>query len=372
VPRARRFPRRKRFRMEFALFTLSLYDRYLALAREHPALRAIEQAAVLGVSEAELTAARCDAGAGIALRCKPAALLSRIADVGAVMGLSRNANAVLENVGVYAESVFDNEHAGLVMGPGIDMRVFPRAWAYAFALEDRENGESLGGPADPPVRRSLQFFGADGVAVHKIYPRVGADLTAYERIVAEFADRRLLENVTITPAAPTSELADDRIDTGAYREAIAGMRDTHDFALLLRRFGLRREQGLRLAGPTYAVAAARDAYRDVFVEAHRTRLPIMLFVANDGIVQIFTGPIPFPVARAPWYNLMQPSFNLHLREDGVARAWIVRKPTASGIITSLELYDDAGELILQVFGERHDGEAERDDWRALIAQVAPR
>ena len=60
---------------------------------------------------------------------------------------------------------------------------------------------------------------------------------------------------------------------------------------------------------------------------------------------------------------------LRVDRAGVARAWAVRKPTSLGIVTSLELYAESGELVLQVFGERHAGEGEREDWQRAVASL---
>jgi putative hemin transport protein len=73
----------------------------------------------------------------------------------------------------------------------------------------------------------------------------------------------------------------------------------------------------------------------------------------------------------PWLNVMDETFHLHLRTDHLAEVWAVRKPTKDGHVTSLEAYDADGRMIVQFFGERHEGEAERADWRAL-AEGLPR
>jgi hypothetical protein len=74
----------------------------------------------------------------------------------------------------------------------------------------------------------------------------------------------------------------------------------------------------------------------------------------------------------PWLNVLDPGFNLHLREDLIASAWIVRKPTADGVVSSLELFDAGGCTIAMLFGERHAGQAEQPAWRALLAQLRRR
>ncbi len=49
----------------------------------------------------------------------------------------------------------------------------------------------------------------------------------------------------------------------------------------------------------------------------------------------------------------------------------MRKPTSDGHVTSVEVLDARGELIIQFFGKRKEGKMERDDWRAL-AEALPR
>ena len=71
----------------------------------------------------------------------------------------------------------------------------------------------------------------------------------------------------------------------------------------------------------------------------RRRTPIMCFVGNPGCIQIHTGPIYTLKVMGPWFNILDPTFNLHLREDAIHQGWVVRKPTRDGIVTSLELFD---------------------------------
>ena len=95
----------------------------------------------------------------------------------------------------------------------------------------------------------------------------------------------------------------------------------------------------------------------------------MIFVANEGIVQISSGLVPAATGTGERYGMRDSRFSLHLNEAGIARAWAVRKPTVNGIVTSLELYDAAGTLIVQTFGERHEGSGERPDWARAIGEL---
>jgi putative hemin transport protein len=95
----------------------------------------------------------------------------------------------------------------------------------------------------------------------------------------------------------------------------------------------------------------------------------MCFVGNRGCIQIHSGPIHRVEPMGPWLNILDPGFNLHLRQDRVASAWAVWKPQSDSAVHSLELFDSDGELIAQIFGERKPGLPERADWQALIASV---
>ncbi|MCP2936632.1 hemin-degrading factor, partial [Salmonella enterica subsp. enterica serovar Typhimurium] len=86
----------------------------------------------------------------------------------------------------------------------------------------------------------------------------------------------------------------------------------------------------------------------------------MCFVGNPGMIQIHTGPVHRIEVMGPWLNVLDPGFNLHLRQDLVDQTWIVRKPTADGVVTSVELLDAAGETIALFFGERKPGKPERE------------
>jgi putative hemin transport protein len=73
----------------------------------------------------------------------------------------------------------------------------------------------------------------------------------------------------------------------------------------------------------------------------------------------------------PWLNVLDETFHLHLRVDHIREVWAVRKPTRDGHVTSLEAYGADGNLIIQFFGQRHEGEMERADWR-FLAENMPR
>ncbi|MBE1711987.1 MULTISPECIES: hemin-degrading factor [Mesorhizobium] len=329
---------------------------------ENPKTRERDLAAQLGISEAELVAAHC--GDGV-VRIEPRVndLLTGLEAVGEVMALTRNESAVHEKIGVYDKVVTGN-HNAMVLGENIDLRIFPKVWAHGFAVEKRDGDE---------IRRSLQFFDATGEAVHKVHLRPASSLYAYQKLVAS------LESSNQEPTVDISgSISDDRSEAGAtavspddLRDRWSRLTDVHQFFGMLKTLKLSRRQAVRMVGMDYAWLLDNDAVGAMFHHAAEGEMPIMCFVGNRGCIQIHSGPVRSIKPMGPWINILDETFHLHLRTDHIQEVWAVRKPTKDGHVTSLEVYAADGDMIIQFFGKRHEGESERDDWR-FLAENLPR
>ena len=188
------------------------------------------------------------------------------------------------------------------------------------------------------------------------------------------------EEVSLSPEfkqkAAVEALKDDSsIDADGMLAGWEAMKDTHEFFGLLKKFGVERQQSFRLANGRFTRRAPLRVARQLLQEASFDGAPIMVFVGSPGCIQIHTGPVarvePMEIRGVQWLNVLDPGFNLHLREDAITDAWVVEKPTVDGIVTSIEVFDGTGELMAMFFGARKPGEVERDDWRAIVNKVAP-
>ena len=331
----------------------ALAERYASLIRDAGgALRARDAAARLGSTEAALVASGAT-GAATPLRPDWPALIGAMPRAGRIMALTRNDHAVHERHGRFEEVSAGPGHI-LVLGPDIDLRLFPQRWAHGYALDG--------------ARPSIQIFDRDGVAVHKIFATADTDRDGWQAILREAA----LAEAPLPPETPTAPTvaAEREVDAAALREGWLGLRDTHDFLPLLRRHRATRRQAFRLAGEDLALPLAPQAGSAALRLAAAGAVPVMVFVGNSAAIQIHTGRVERLVDVRGWFNVLDPDFNLHLQESGVASAWRVVKPTEDGAVTSIELLDAAGEVIAMLFGERKPGKPELPAWRALVAEVA--
>ncbi|GAA4784455.1 hemin-degrading factor [Olivibacter ginsenosidimutans] len=332
--------------------TIALKEQYESFKAANPRVRIRDAAKQLGVSEAELVAVSPQT---IPLKGDHIQeILKAVPTLGYVMALTRNDFAVHERKGEYRK-VGVNGHIGLVVNPDIDLRLFLHQWKFAFAVEEGE-------------RRSIQFFGGDGEAIHKIYIQENSNVAAYEQLIRTFKAEETDKPLSIedSPAKP-EEKPDSEINAKAFQEAWLALQDTHDFHGLLRTYGITRTQALRLAPGGHAYRMELPVLKTILTQISERNLEIMVFIGNRGCIQIHTGQMKKLVQTGPWFNVLDPEFNMHLREDAIEKIWVVKKPTAEGLVTSIEVYDAAGDLIVQFFGKRKPGIPEREDWRQVIA-----
>jgi putative hemin transport protein len=223
------------------------------------------------------------------------------------------------------------------------------------------------------VQTSLQFYDRHGLALHKIYPREATNAAAWARVLEDSVDTGLAP-VEFEPAAvkPAHEPTTGS-DEAAFVQAWSDMTDTHQVFGLLRRFGLDRQHAFRTVEGRFTHRVECSAVREMLMEAAFDALPIMCFVGNPGCIQIHSGPIrlvePMETQGKVWLNVLDPGFNLHLREDLIDDVWVVEKPTEDGVVTSLEVFDADGELMAMFFGARKPGQPELAGWRLILAHL---
>ncbi|PMR74349.1 hemin-degrading factor [Billgrantia endophytica] len=338
----------------------AILEAFDAAREARPRLPAINIAECLSISEGELQAARLGRDVWN-LPLPPRDLASRMHQLGRVKALTRSRLAVLEQEGSYPR-LSGGAHAGLMLAPGgLDLRLLFSQWRWACLIRD----VSAPGEGAAKVRWSLQIFDRHGRALHKCFALDDELAPTWQTLVKvgngvspAFTQMATCE---ARPLPRVPELA-------AEWEA---MTDVHQFFGLMRRHGLERREANALMEGRFTQALAPSAVEDVLTRAAEQRLPMMLFVASPGCVQIRTGQLVTPQRRRGWLNLFGHDFTLHLDDSAIASVWRVFKPNRDGGVTSLEAFDAEGELVLQLYAERQEGRPERSTWRRLLEGCQP-
>jgi putative hemin transport protein len=341
---------------------VQLRERQLAARAAARPPRTYDLARELDVSELSMALARLGDGVTL-LRPDVDLLFARFEALGEVMGLTRNDGCVIEKHGHWAPFSRSGPAVGLVLDKGLDLRLFLHGFKHVLAVQVPNPRGSLD---------SIQCFDAAGRAVHKLFLLHATSKPAYEAIVADFAASQQVPPVPVLPwpVQPPESAAVPPGDTiDAFRDAWRGLRDTHDFFAMTRRFGVARQVALEIGPPELVRRTTNDAARMLLDHAVATRLPIMVFVGNDACIGIHTGPIARAMPLGDWLNVMDPDFNLHLSTSAIASTWVVKKPTADGLVTSIEIFDADRRLVVQFFGARKPGQPELEQWRDFVATL---
>ncbi|MDN2710070.1 hemin-degrading factor [Janthinobacterium sp. SUN118] len=350
----------------------TLAERWSTLRTEQPKLQIRDAARALGVSEAQLLATNI--GNGVtrlqADGNQPREIMRAALDLGVVQAITRNENGVIETTGTaskfkqagdkseQADAKQDPEQearqrniAGGYLGGQIDLRFHFENWKYAFAVVQPGR--------DGKPTRSLQFFDANGTAVHKIYLRNEPGVAVYDKLVATFRLPEQSAELNVLAVAPkAAEKPDAEIDVKEFQLAWKDMTDVHQFAQIMREFHLTREQALRLAPAGVVERVTPEALRTLLENAARNKVAIMVFLGNEGLTQIYSGKIEKTMAAGGFFNVLDPDFNLHIRDTALRSGWVVKR----GGVTSVEFFDKEGTQVVSFFGVRERGKPQPQAW----------
>jgi putative hemin transport protein len=346
-----------------------LAERWSSLRAEQPKLHPRDAAQKLNVSEAELVATTVGKTA-TRLRDGSAnykAVYDRLYELGQIKAITRNDTAVLERVGSVTKAKL-NEDGRVVPGTGfaggpIDLRFSTDNWRSAFAVVQPGREGKLS--------RSLQFFDRHGDAVHKVYLDNEAGIAAFDKLVADFkaADQVAEMKVDKARSRPPRK-PDSEVDVKELRASWNEMSDVHEFPRLLKDLGISREQALGLIGKDAAYRISAQSVQTLIESAARQEQPIMVFVSNAGMTQIFSGNVKKVQTVGEWFNVLDPEFNLHLRSAGIDHGWVVKRPGKDGVITSVEFYDAKGDQVVNFFSRRDRNKEESATWRQIVSSLA--
>ncbi|MBL9028828.1 MAG: hemin-degrading factor [Myxococcales bacterium] len=339
----------------------SLYEQYADLKAKGSKLHPRDAARALQGTEAELVASMPHSRR---LGGTPQALVRALGTLGDAKTMTRNELAVIEKWGRFEE--IDAEEGvmmGQVVGEDLDLRLFFSHWQSWFFVEE---------PQGDTVRTSLQVFDKRGDSAFKVFAE------------SEESRKALLALAEAAGAAPATPLlaggveperrpsGDQNVDVEAFWAEWDAMQNTHEFFGLLRKYGLARVRALELAGTSRAREVEPNALELLLEAAAGAGQPIMVFVGSRGVIQIHTGPVHTIKRMGGYLNVLDRGFNLHVKDEGIKRAFVVRKPTADGDVTSLELYDADGETVALLFSKRKPGQIEVEPWREMLRALPGR
>ncbi|KXK23311.1 MAG: hemin-degrading protein [Bacteroidetes bacterium OLB12] len=196
--------------------------------------------------------------------------------------------------------------------------------------------------------------------------KAGSNQEAFDKLVSDYTAADQSSEIAVTAVREIPTKAIDQVDKAALLSEWENMKDTHDFFGMLRKHQVNRLDAVVLSEGRFSERIQKTALKDLLETAAKEHLPIMVFAGSRGNIQIHQGKIQTIRVMDNWLNILDPDFNMHLREDLIDTAWIVKKPTTDGVVTAIEVFDKNKEMIVQFFGLRKPGIPELEKWRTLV------
>ncbi|MBX3180084.1 MAG: hypothetical protein KF886_22260 [Candidatus Hydrogenedentes bacterium] len=286
-------------------------------------------------------------------------LLAELHRLGDVSTLTGNGVAMHLATGQYDPIRGDGPHA-LVLNEGLDLRLFPGRWEFGVAIRP--------GGADPA---GFAFFDASGALVHRVLLTPSSNLDEFDDIVSQFQGEKPAFSPSKEESSPPAPPAPE---TGAaLLEDWRALTDTHDFSRMLNKHQVSRTDALRLAEGEFTARLDLAGYSSLFGTLLEDEISVVLFVLNDGCVQISTGALREVDRSGELLHLVEKDSRTLIALSGVNEAWRVSKPTDHGVMHSLELYGPEGEPVVYIFGARaEDSDTNINKWNdSLFALPVP-
>ncbi|MDF3128525.1 ChuX/HutX family heme-like substrate-binding protein [Kiritimatiellaeota bacterium B1221] len=315
----------------------------------------------LGISEGEWVDA-CVGFESKRLIDNPAKFISMLPFLGEVKVVTSSKAVVHEKVGSYDHIKFNVSRDAITINNfGVDLQVTPSHWHRIYAVRGR-NGRQ--------IQHSLQIFDQEGTALHKIFMMP----QTRQKPWLSFVESRLHPDHTpfkVQKIHKPSPRPSEPISFQGFRDHWDNMLDPREFSALLQRYKLEAIDALRYAGGDRANRVDHTQIDGLFKAAASQQTPLHIQVANHGCIQTHTGPIQNVVQHREWLAVFDEEFNLHVRHDLISEAWVVKIPTADGIVTALEIFGTDGNKILSISGAKTRGLREPHRWRDLVSTLPP-
>ncbi|NRB51829.1 MAG: hemin-degrading factor [Saprospiraceae bacterium] len=341
----------------------SLQERYKELKLAKPSLRLREASRMLNVTELELLELNLGSGV-VRLSGSWEEMLIQLSTLDIIKAVTSNKYVTNEKIGRYDSNVFyqGQETRDLCEG-SIDVRFFLKNWVHAYAVRTVRPKEVL---------HSLQFFDAYGVAIHKIYLTPKSNPLGFQKLLEKYRAKNQKKRAKLKQLRKKSK-ASSNITVERRRKfqmEWLQLKDIQDFSSLLTKYKIARVDALQMAPKAYATKIPNAAILSILRATGAREIPMKIMVGNLGCLQIHTGPLKMIEETEQWFKIRGAGFNLLLNRHGVADSWVVKKPARYGLVTSLELFDPNGDMLLSCHGKREVQTAERKEWREIIKQFS--
>lgn len=155
------------------------------------------------------------------------------------------------------------------------------------------------------------------------------------------------------------------------------MQDVHHIFQILEKKKLKKIDALRALPKDLAYQVTKESISQILKFSQKEEL--MIFVGNQSAVQIYSGKSEKIIEPGSYKGLKNWVVHGKTREGekvickfsstAVAEVYVINKFSLAETVTSVEVFDDKGEQIIQFNGFRLEGKPQTDSWKTLIKKL---
>ena len=217
-----------------------------------------------------------------------------------------------------------------------------------------------------PAHTTIDIYNEAGALATSFHGADAAGKATIEAIARRFGTEHAPAQVS-NAGNRRAGVADKDADVEAVRADWKAMTNVHHFEALLAKHRVGRLQAFRMMKGDYTHELAADAFPDLLAKLDKTGEKVMVFVANRGFVQIFSGPAKAPKRVGHGWEIIHEHSKVFVPDAALQHLWLVNKPTAAGIISSLEIVSEAEDQALaSIFGKHPHGDPQPASWLELL------
>ena len=306
------------------------------------------------MSHATVSASHTASAEGtIPLGGKWADIVDALISGGAIRATTESGGITIEQSGSVGDYNLRGEGTiGSVVQDDLDLRFLFRHWAGGLVH---------------PAHTTVDFIDTTGAICVSLHAADDTARATIETVAERFAGPPL--EVPAVPA-PRPAKADSDVDTDALLADWRAMQNVHHFEAIIGKHGIGRLQAMRLVGSEFARELSTEAFGALLDRLDDGTQEIMVFVANRGMVQIYSGPAGNKKRAGHGWEIESGTSKVYVPDKALHGLWLVHKPTAAGIITSLEFVrEDSDQSVASIFGRHPHGDAQPPEWLALLESL---
>lgn len=330
-----------------AVATHRLYQAFVGVRQAQPALGLKGWSRLLSCSEGELQASRLGQEAVMPL-VDVFSLLYQLAGLGEVEISSFNAAGWARYTGRLAPPdlcLDDPGHLSLQLRSSHQcLQLHMDAFYWGCAVEDQ--------PPEATIQQSLQFFNKAGERFLKVKATQATSQSGWQSLLERFA-RSEQPGQPLFAVEPEQKNVSAPANLAAFSQEWRLMEAPGQVAQLLKRYQADYLSCLQHLDQKFAREVSLNALFDLLKvvnqlpEADCKPVLEMSFL-TAGCLQRVSGVLQPPRLQHKALCIAYAEGCLHLDPQLLEEAWVVRKPQGDGWVTTLEIFDHQGQLLLQL------------------------